>query len=1278
MEMKLTRREFKQNEVSKRAVFFRNTEKGALHCTKNNEEITEDVVAGMDFLRSYKTRIFKGNGRGENPFFRLAGWLVSESSGDVLSMLPLKRTFSSKGIAGYFTEYGKGLHVPAIKENSESQKKGIHGKSLLYLITAYYLGGDQMTVQNGLEEIRKIIRGQIRKEKEKLIKSITCNKVPFCVENGKVQSTGRKMDWLYQFLDVQGSQWLTPKMLDAYWEIYRFEDLKHQIETALQKTKSASKEDRQKVVLIRSAVVQHHKALRYEIKKQVEADKIEMQWAQSLRQFICVVDAYFKKNMPAKSKDASSKRDAKIREGAENYYAEAVVKKEVYHAVMNQLTAGLIQQGKLAYYCLEEGAPDREFTSEELSNIQIEEAFKKKLMTSLSWAVSRLNYLFCYHGSEDGMTGESEIILPDGKEAEMKGDILLEKTKYEPFENESTGKIGIKNIKKPPAPKKKKGKEKGKGAYLNYFLWYLYNGHKFQGITFEDLKQRLMCSFPINEPDEKESVFCVLLGAHICVAQLRHACFHYKKGGFLELLNGLSENKRVLFAGNGATEMLKRDIQGIQGAFQQQFRSYGIAEYYDVAELRQELKQVNFELYEGDGLSYLPSFRKVLKKGSGIAAASEKEANILSWYGKANTLKAQHQAEQQKSQESSAWMAYKNLLQILYYHAFLPAVEKDETLLSKFIGITKQWSRERSKGTKNVQYRYAAMPDYAGEELADYFGKLQREQSVKASDIKDGKAKVHKSESGKLKNEQEKINLEKEEEKKSKNYFLDFVQDVAMLAFHNFIEVNFHREILQNPQKREIAKNESLNARVKSLFYLAEIPEISMNCSFTQNGTGKEEELSSGIKIFYLFLRLLDSKERNHLQHQFIRYKAALKSKNQKLRNEKAEIEINTREIEQLEQLIELMALVSFTVPEAINDQDYERLANIYFSNFIEGNMTEYPHLYYQEDGKIPIRQKHMMLLMRSGAMDLYKKMFAEENNRKKWITKAEYKEYQKWIFLGEPKSEPSEESPIEHTQKELAGSHDKLVQGKQAAPKDIERYKYLLGKKETYNHLHHKLTFEFLYELHQIHIEVLGRLASFVQDWERDMLFLLTALQQNGKLDSATAVNKIFESGGTVSKLCTLSTEKSSPILQEKEQELLFRLCWHESGFQGSGNNKNTEMYLRMDIRNKIAHLNHITQKEGIPSLAEMLNKLRVLLAYDRKRQNAVTKAVKEILSTEHHLGFAWERKGNGLELQKVKSEKIYHLKKVPNASDTVFEYLHTEEMRNYIDLLFKSRILK
>jgi len=571
----------------------------------------------------------------------------------------------------------------------------------------------------------------------------------------------------------------------------------------------------------------------------------------------------------------------------------------------------------------------------------------------------------------------------------------------------------------------------------------------------------------------------------------------------------------------------------------------------------------------------MPSFKNVFIRGCNITKGNF-NLKECEWFKDKDTY------------NKDAYLAYKNLLQLIYYHSFLPSVSSDETIITKYINKTKAWNQKiaiaKQKGKINkYQYKYNDMPNYQiGIKLSDYLSNLQRLQSIRENDD-------NIAEKG--------------------NYYTDFVKDVFVFAFNGYLQSKIPNlcGTVKSPCKH------NSKTILDDLF-------VDANLSLKmKTGHNKLSEFAG----MYLFLKLLDQRELNKLLHQFIRYRTSTNKIN-----------------EDLSKVEELIALVQFTLPPPTTDENYNENLEDYFSKFIDGNyMTDYVDLYSQEDKKTPILQRSISLIGRSGAMALYTDIFTQQV-KSYTVTKSDYDKYYEYNF-----GHSSELSVIEKKQNELQTLHKDIVTAKKDADikEKVSKYETLVKEVQEYNQCRQKVTFETLYKVHQIHIDILGRFASFAEDWERDMFFMLAALKRLGK--TSLDVNKVFEEGGVVGKLSdALKTSKT----------LFCNLCWADD----SVNERDIKFKIR--VRNILAHLNHMTQyneKGNQPSIIDIINKLRILLAYDLKRQNAVTKSIQDLLLKDYKIKLVLEpvKTKEELKIFKIKSldsDYIVHLKNIDSAN--------------------------
>jgi len=403
--------------------------------------------------------------------------------------------------------------------------------------------------------------------------------------------------------------------------------------------------------------------------------------------------------------------------------------------------------------------------------------------------------------------------------------------------------------------------------------------------------------------------------------------------------------------------------------------------------------------------------------------------------------------------------------------------------------------------------------------------------------------------------------------------------------------------------------------------------------------------------FFYPFLRMLERRELSNMQHQVIRYRCSLKNRS------------NNNEVNSSEKLEQLIAMLIFTFPDHIDEEDcYKEMVETHFKKFVEGSIDDYIDLYSPKEAAFPkfIQQKSMLALMRTGGMALYSEMFKSMYK----ITQQDYKDYKFYRGLGE-NTGINQLSPIEKAQGELAILHKELCKEKTIS-KDNEKlkdYEKRLGFVNKYSGLRRKITFDSLYELHLIHVDILGRLASFATDWERDMHFLMLGLYNLGKQCGRTILTlneKNIEDIYDHKIKGTMTQKFSAAVAGDADRKMLAQLCWPNDAIMLSSKTLNE----LIRPRNSLAHLNHMTQLKQASfyqkSIISLLTVVSKLLNYDLKRKNSVTRVLKELLKKYHINLSLYQKSDYEYELYtiencicqhkrpSIESENIVHLKNV------------------------------
>lgn len=1249
--MKLTKSKKAQN-----CKFFRDTENGRL-VSYNNECRTEYVINRLPWKKSFVGRILAYQPKEDephskdhkaNPLYLFADSLLEKEKTINIDSIETQRkkvTDSTKmeaWIRQNLSAYGRNLRA-----NSNPKK-------LEELLMDYYNNCDEKALCLELEKIKEELTKRIEFKKKKLLQSIENNRIPFTFQNAEENEDGdditsSKMKWLFSFLpQIDGEEKGLEKLHNAFrelWNQYKYPDLENQLKDRINAYYKDKKQKQFPTKEIYQLVLDHNQLI-YEDSKN-KNDGISF--------FLVEIKNHFKKYFPVKNKSSGTSARTEALQKTKNafyYCSEEFVLHEVKRHIINQLVLGLIQYGKINHYLnLDEKKTlgKIQVTSDDLSYIQVEEAFKKQMFVSISWAIARLNYFYNYGSQNESTLNTKSTIRKREKENEkdreetqeeksFTGDILGDKTYRRIFEERMERKE-----EKDAAEQLAKEKEQNElRAKQN------------------ELRAKMCTCFPIfpqnsedvigdnsREEDSNEDIVSLLQAVTVSTSHLRNSLFHYKGQALLDFLKGIQMDSSI------PSRMFDRDFEKIQESFKEQIRSSRLTEYYPLNLLQEVFQEKNLEFHlYAQQYVMMPSFKNVYTKGSNLYQSEDEHKGLFWLKDKEFFKKDKESLEKDKEffEAGEQWLVYKNLLQLIYQHSFLPAIHKDLFVLTPFINGTINWNKKESykaqkdaKETKvnEYQYRYADMPRYnPSMTLEQYLQNLQQQQSLKENE-----------------------NIDKS---KDKNYYLDFVRDIFARAFNNYLDkkLGLHRESLFRPQKIVDKPGENTSEATIDKLFEENNPILRMRTNLKQSTETNGQVEYIGL---YPFLRVLDQRELNNLRHQFVRYRASSKDR-------KIDDKAISNEFYKIEELI---AMVQYTIPSQMAEVHFKIAMEKYFQGFFGPSCPnkDYGELYYQNDEKL-VPHRSMSAMGRTGVMALYKKMFSSKYK----ISKDDYANYKKMIGE-EAVSIDSVPSAIQEKQKRLQELHKELVKIRKDQPlsteqrKKIAEYKELAEQIKAYEHLRHKLTFETLYRVYQIHADILTRLVSFVQDWERDMFFMLTALKSLKVLGNDVDLNFIFENyekGGVVGSL----TDR----LKKGGGKLFFELYWSDQQYDGIDKLKR-----KLFVRNSVAHMNHMTQlaEHGSqPNIVELINRMRTLLAYDYKRQNAVTKAIIEILEKQYKLTAKFvldkqQMKANGnkmpiFKLQSCESCDILHLK---NLKKPIAISANDRFMRDLVKQLFEFK---
>lgn len=469
-----------------------------------------------------------------------------------------------------------------------------------------------------------------------------------------------------------------------------------------------------------------------------------------------------------------------------------------------------------------------------------------------------------------------------------------------------------------------------------------------------------------------------------------------------------------------------------------------------------------------------------------------------------------------------------------------------------------------------------------------------------------------------------KINYDKEKVEESKDVYVDFVQKIFLKGFINYLQ---NSNTLRSLNLLKLDKDEVITA--KKSFYdeklkkweklgsnLLELP-IDID-EFVKKVKVDEIKYSDRMSIFYLLLKLLNHKELTSLRGNLEKYESMNKNN------------IYEKELE----IINLVNLDNNKVQTNFELEADEVGKFLNTATPIKNIMqlNNFSDIY--ADGQNVIKHRSFYNLKKYSVLDLIAEIVGRGNTK---IKKEEIKKYKNL----QNELEKKDFYKIQENIHKKYNKNPVTIKNPQNK-KDLEDYDNAIRKIEEYTQMKNKLEFNDLNLLQSIMFRILHRMAGYISIWERDLRFRLKGQYPEDKyveeIFSDNRTNEKYKSGSVVYKYIDFLMEK-------------------EEGVRASKNRvkRRVEKATELKIRNDIAHFNYIPYAEL--SILEMLERLRVLLSYDRKLKNAVMKSVTDILKeygfeVEFKISHPDEINQNNneivetIEVKKVESVKIEHLK--------------------------------
>lgn len=1074
-------------------------------------------------------------------------------------------------------------------------------KALLYLIDGNDI--EKAMAKAGLVKIQQALQKEREYRKRRVFNSIKKNKIPLIVkDDGTIEANNDRTAWLLELLtpvksSSEDHDYDFYPVLTEIKKIISYErlsnDIKKQIEQCDGKARSIAK--------AADEVLKKHLKDLWE--RYPENHR-------NMKYYFQAVHEYFKDNFPIKAKMAGAKKRQELLTKDKAALLRLLepdhIAKTVHRKLINQSTQMHILYGKLYEYCCK-GDNKLPVNSDTLQLIQVSEAVKKQVMTAVLWSISRLKYFYEYYDGD--ILSEHELV----KEYRRKF-LVVNKQYTNDFVQACKEKI------KYFFPLEEIQERYGAGMSSKYIVP--------AKMAWDD---REICNKLLAE--------CVF-----CVNKLRTNIFHYKNMSLTQMLKNMSDEvgKELIEKGSILLQLYINDVENRNKAFAQRIRSMNLPLYYSKDLLNRIFTKygAEFTLYSPNN-QMTPSFRRVYEKGKNLrkeyerkfkSAHSRKQLNseseyILRWFrqhdyadeaaeagtrsvsnsdsdidietgiidyiDESNEIDSDDYSSESEnindvSKDIDTQRVIRNLLQLIYKHQFLPEVLRNETIVTgkirKVLDRNRMIADERSKFSAARNFGYSAVEEiyHDGITLAELLKELQRKIS-----------------------ETEKEN--KELERSKTDYVQRFIRELFAVAFESFMNEQYgevYDEIMHPKRNEDEAKKWS---------------EESVKL-----GTSLNESKTEGyLLVFYTVMRLLDENELSELQQQMLRYRASMSRW-----NGETDFDEDVKIIEKIEELAELVKL---TEPVPSNTEVWNKRIKEEIKQLIEGDLTDYGEFYLQSDKTSPVLRRNMMRLIRSGITEVYKKVL----HNQKQATRRDYDVY----CRSQHENLPGINS-VEQAQKVLQQLHRTYaVSPSNFSADDYRKYKNILQWLEEYNRAVRNLSFETLYEVCVINMEILSRWIGLIQDWERDMYFILLAWVKQGKLYGLTEkdVTDIFERGRVVGRL--------------KKKLKGNNMAAFMSIYRTEKDDKDMEF---AEVRNRIAHLELLresgwsidTKDRDLSVIEWYLNKLRLLLSYDQKRMNAVSSVMKTIFQKHNTEAVFRIERGGELKFDSVKPVMIEHLK--------------------------------
>lgn len=885
--------------------------------------------------------------------------------------------------------------------------------------------------------------------------------------------------------------------------------------------------------------------------------------------------------------------------------------KQIIHArFKNRLTAHILDYGKKIYYLQNSKEKELQFTTHDLEYIKATESLMSKLSVIIAFAGHSFYGLFEeYYKDKEGNK--------DKEDKKDEKDILMDSKIYEVLHYADIYKV-------------------------NYF----FNTGKIRKTQWAE-DDRIVQSFEdksINKniTSEDKSIYYFIKLLQQGISFIRNNVAHFQQ------MDVKKEKDNVKIFDCKEREQIHTYYQWqyeqIAKRIAEKFLSNNIEQYYSLEEMKQYCDVYEVSLPKTK-IPFAPNFKRIKNRGKDLASDPQNKGSDQ--YPLWQCAVKNNKNEQQMQVRDF-------LLQELYYNNFS----------SYFLMITRDFFEIVDKVVKNKQERGESFAEENSEANGaglsyNVLNKSKKESIEPAQYI----ANLHKLMMDRLENER----FDKDKQKESSKYVVEFVEEICLYGFQEWIQKNKKLQFLLQEDERKI-----FNTTITKEKFNDTIIDAVTKCLPTkQERTLQKSELFYAL---YLTLSMVDSKRISQFRNEIEKYICCINNKEERSENDflgiafeeynfvcdfiiltRERLQTN-REEETKEQFRKEQFELLYGKTQDAKDKYYEILEKFIDPNLIdyseERNCTNIEALYSSGDNNTPILHSNLEKSRQFVTQDFLARIFKE--NRSFRYTQNDNKQYRK------------QQENIEDRQDRFRTLHKEWVkaENKEDKKKEIEKkYREVSDKIREYNYLEHKKTLQTVYILHEITCDIMARYIGYLNKFERDFQFFMIGLQYcTADENVKDFVNKFLDPNklsDEIKKKINKKEKKNDELEMKKPFKTIhFSIGGYrdakEDSFKDDAKKKNIDTFIKdlfyksketgkyvyekeeetIDFRNYIAHFactrpvidSKKNQPESTPSeeqnqnskglsFLEQMNGLIRLFSYDRKVMNQVNKSIKKIL---------------------------------------------------------------